>query len=106
MTTAIRPDDYPMFSGLCGSWLHQDWDLEDPDVYTAVDRFLEHAAGAAAQRLIEELERLRAGLGDRSEAEASQLLLRVFECYFYPPGAGLTVDAWLVNLANRAATSD
>lgn len=99
----IAVSDYPLFSGLCGSWLHQDWDLEDPDVYTVVDRFLEHEPADAAPRLIEEVERLRVALSDRTKAQASSLLFRTFECNYYPTGADLTVDAWLVNLRDRAA---
>lgn len=106
MSEPIRLGDYPMFGALCGSWLHQDWDLEDPDVLTAVDRFVEHGEPTWAGRLIEELERLRGALSDRSDADASHLLLRVFACNYYPPGAGLTVDAWLVDLRDRAAAHE
>lgn len=102
MSEPISLGEYPLFSGLCGAYLHQDWDLEDPDPYTAVDRFIEDMSTSAVQPLLDEIDRLRAQLRQRSEDQALDLLLD-FHCYYYPAGVGLTVDAWLVNLSKRAA---
>lgn len=100
--TAAPEQEYPWASRLLGGYYHQDWDLDDPDPDTAVGRFLAASAPGTAGELIAELDRLRARLGPLGD-EAALGALYGMGCEFYPPGSGLTVDAWLAHLQQLAA---
>lgn len=100
--TAPSEQDHPVAGQLLGGYYHQDWDLEDPDPDTAVGRFLAASAPGTASALITDLERLRADLAPLDD-EAALAALYGMGCEFYPPGSGLTVDAWLAHLQRLAA---
>lgn len=103
MSAPLDPRDYPLFTGLCGTYLHPEWRLEDPDPYTAVDRFLQDVSPDTLTPLLHEIDRLLAQVKDSSEAHALDFL-RSIECYYYPPGDGLTVATWLANLRAHLAS--
>lgn len=98
--TAPPEHDYPLASVLLGGYYHQDWDLDDPDPDTAVDRFLAANPPGTAAALRAELDRLRALLAPLHEDDRLAVLAAMY-CSFYPPGSGMTVDEWLAHLQQR-----
>lgn len=75
-----------------GGYLHQDWTVVYPDVWSAVEAYVAEAPVLSRISARHELLELLARAG--SEQQLREAADRV-HLNFYPPGAGTTYRAWL-----------
>jgi hypothetical protein len=83
---------FPNFYGLCCSYFHQDWDLDDPTVDAVVHRYIRDASPQEAGRVAAEIDDfIRIGMSEDERRQA----LDTFGCQYHPPGDGLSYSEWL-----------
>jgi len=91
--------DYPALTLLMQGYLHQDWNLDYPDVWAVVDDYL-----ASDPNVATELSGEIAILLDSIKSEDAAMDIVVVKMYagYYPPGDGYTVRDWLAAVLQRA----
>lgn len=93
---AVIRDAYPRLWQLLGGHFHQDWSLAGADWQAVVAVYRAEAGPEDAGHAAGEIGTLLdATPGD---AELERMFHEDFGCDFYPPGAGLTVREWLMEV--------
>ncbi len=83
---------------MCG-FLNQDWPLDYPTIWAAVDQFILEESPPDVTEAATELSEvfLRQSLSEEELAE----MLTAYSCAYYPPEQGQTYREWLVELEQR-----
>lgn len=84
-----------------GAYLHQDWDLDYGGVWDAVRAFKRDASDDDLRAAIAQAEELRAAGLD--EEEFRRAVVDRLGVEYWPPGDGLTFQAWLDELVRVLA---
>jgi hypothetical protein len=81
---------------LFGGYLHQDWPDEYPDVWEAVEAFLEESPPAARGGLLTDVTGVIAL--DLTEVDLRRIMIYDLGAGYDPGGDGLTYSEWLTRL--------
>jgi CdiI immunity protein len=92
----VIEDTYPHLWQLLGAYFHQDWDLEGPDWQSVIAAYRAESDPEDAACSARDISALLAATLD--DAELERLFYDAFGCGYYPPGAGLTVREWLLEV--------
>lgn len=88
---------HEVLDGFLSGYLHQDWDIEYADVYSAADDFGQSSRPSVVLQAVAEICELVASRPDNWEK-----ILRDAGCGVLPPG-DLSVADWLLTMAARMA---
>lgn len=95
--TMIRQKFPHLFQFFAG-YFHQDWELDDPDPQTVIDRFLQETKLTLVEDTLVELSQLLAM--NLAETELQQILLYDLSCNYDPSVDSYSHQVWLELLQN------